>query len=233
MVEQGKVSRGQGKQEGLEDDDCFPQTRIHVIMQIVQPKPGGVRSEMQSVAKLLSFAMELLSESESDCSKDVELVEKTSPAAKENHVHELIPLGILARQFALIEGGIERGNGGRDRKLTSPPLHDAAGRSEWRGKIGYESGSDLDTLTCARKLAFGVKSYGIIERDRENSIRVLPFVDDGLKDAALVVGEACTPIFSYGVTRNRRLPLSSPKQGVHLWGGIIPEEASAERLLKG
>lgn len=168
---------------------------------------------MQSMAKLVSFAMELFSEGQSVRSQDVDLVKKTAPASKQNDVHELIPLGTLARRLAFIEGGIERGDGGRQWKVASPPLHDVAGRGERRGEIADDSGSNLDALVRARKLAFSMKSHGVIERDRENSISVFPFVDDGVEDTALVVRQACTPIFSYGVTRNRRLLLPSPKQG--------------------
>lgn len=168
---------------------------------------------MQSVAKLLSFAMELFPEGQSVRPEDVDLVKKTASAAEENHVHQLIPLGILARRLALVEGGIEWSDSGGHRKLASPPLHDATRRSNWRSEIGHHSGSDLDALTRARKLAFSVKSHSVIESDRENSISVFPFVDDVIEDAALVLRKVCTPIFSYGVTRNRRLLLSSPKQG--------------------
>lgn len=70
---------------------------------------------MQSVAQLLSFAMELFSEGQSACSKDVEFVKKATPGAKENDVQELIPLGVLTCQLASIEGRIERGDGGRHR----------------------------------------------------------------------------------------------------------------------
>ncbi len=175
---------------------------------------------MQSLAQLLGFAMELFSESQRARSKNVEFVKETAPASKEDDVHELIPLGILARRLAFIKGGIERHDGGRHRQLASPSLHDSAGRGERRGEIGDESGSDLDALTGTRKFPFSVKGHCVIERDRENSVSVFPFANDGVEDAAFVIREAGTPILSYGVTRIRRLLLSSPEQRAHPLAGL-------------
>lgn len=133
FVKKGQAPGRQREHKGFEDNDGFAQAGVNVVMQLIEPEPRRIRMNVQAGGELLGLLMKFDAQGTDAHFEDAKFVKESRPAAKENAVHQLIPLGILASRLAAIKRWIERGHGGRHGKMAPPLLNRAARRCEGFG----------------------------------------------------------------------------------------------------
>ena len=125
-MEKGQVFGRHGEHKGFEHDDRFAETRIHVVLQLVEARPRRIRMNVNPGGQFFGFSMKLIAKIANADFEAVKFVKKSRATAKENPVSELIPLGILAGGVAAIKRGIQGRDCRRNGELATPHLDSAA-----------------------------------------------------------------------------------------------------------
>jgi len=167
---------------------------------------------MVASGQIVAHAAEIFGGIGDDDFEDAQFVQKARGPAKQNGMHELVPMSILTRRFAAEKPRIKRSYGGRRGQMAAGPAQGAASALERRGQIADGASGDFNALTGAADFAFRAQGHGVVQRYGKNSVGVFPLAHDAVEETLLLRWQERAPIVGYGAAAGRSFALFIPKQ---------------------